>query len=355
MCKIQEILKNKTMKIGIDARICDEDNYYGDYVSKLIEEFCATSEYEVIVYRTANLPHNRYNIFEELKTKKIFEKEKFALMIFFDYHIPHGYKWHFIVMIEGLKEVFFPKKKFFSRKVYQYKLQKAIEHSQKVLVMDTGSALELNERLNIVEDKIWKIHGFFPRYDRDSIQSLETDIKLKHNLRGNYLVYDSGNEVHNNFDRILKTLKKVKEQGIALYLMILCDETTKDIDIRNKALEYGISENIIFLGTPASELESSYYNQSSGVIFSSIYESFPFAFSKALSYNCKIFANDIPAIKDSMGKSISYLDPLSINNMSDTIISSLGNTQIPDYSEIFSRLNRTNSALELRNIIEEKK
>lgn len=80
------------------------------------------------------------------------------MMIFFDHHIPYGYKGNFTVFIESLKEVFFPKKKFFARRSYQHKLQKAIKHSEHVLVMDGGSALELNESLNVPEEKIAKIH-----------------------------------------------------------------------------------------------------------------------------------------------------------------------------------------------------
>lgn len=90
--------------------------------------------------------------------------------------------------------------------------------------------------------------------------------------------------MHNNFERILKTLSKLKEKEVLLYLIILCDETNKDLDVRSKSIEYDISDQILFLGSIDPNIEASYYSQSAGVVFSSIYESFPFHFSKALSY-----------------------------------------------------------------------
>lgn len=181
---------------------------------------------------------------------------------------------------------------------------------------------------------------------------MEMNVASKHNLRWKYLIYDSGNEMHNNFDRILKTFAKLKEKEVFLYLIILCEDTNKDIDVRNRAIDYGIAEQVIFLGPVDASSEWSYYNQSVGVVFSSIYESFPFHFSKAMSYNAPIFANDIPAIREVMWHSICYLDPLSIHNITDTIAHKLSFPEAPDYSQVRANFNSQKSAFELHRIIE---
>ena len=100
------------MKIGIDARICDEGGYYGDFICELVEAFLAkNSEHEITVFRKSNCNFNTFSLLDDIKAKKLFEKGDFALMVFFDHHIPHGYKGDFIVLLESLKEVFFPKKR----------------------------------------------------------------------------------------------------------------------------------------------------------------------------------------------------------------------------------------------------
>jgi len=356
------------MKIGIDARVCDEGWYYGAFVCELIESFCEMQkDHEITIYRSkkalisgkitelpnakqVNLKYNRHNIFDDIPTKKLFNSEKFGYMLFFDSQIPGGITSDIYVIIQDLKEIFFPKKKWLQRKVYTSKLHRAIHKSKKVMVLDAGTALELNERMNVREDVIERIPGFFPHITELATPKIEINIKSKHNLRGDYLIYDSGNEVHNNFERILKSIVGLKKQWIILYLIILCDETIKDIDIREFSLREWISDQILFLWAVENDIESSYYNQSSGVIFSSIYESFPFSFVKALHYNTPIFANEIPAHLQTMGEHIHFLDPLSTHNMIDTLKAWLWNKKQSDYTEIWSNWNRKNSANRLSEI-----
>jgi len=336
------------MKIWIDARICAENGYYTRFICELVEAFIAENpEHEIIVYDKDNCKLNRCSLLDDMKAKKLFEKENFALMIFFDHHIPHGYTGEYIVLLESLKEVFFPKKQWLHRKIYSYKLKKAIEKSKQVLALDWGTAMELNERLNVPDEKIWRISGFFPSYKTEHDSPITLDVKTKHNLKWEYLIYDSWNEVHNNFERILKTLKLPKESWVFLYIIILCDSTNKDLDIRWKVIEYGITEQILFLWEVPLSDEKSYYNQSAWVIFSSIYESFPFHFTKALAYNCHIFANEIPANKDIMWESISYLDPLSIHNMRDCISAYLTDQPTTDHSSTLKDYSPKNSADQL--------
>jgi len=343
------------MKIWIDARICSEQWCYSSFISELISEFLAIDQdNEFVVYTKKNLPGKRWSLLQDIKAKKIFESENFALMIFFDYHIPHGYKWDYFVMTEHLKEVFFPKKRWIHRAIFKYKLKKALSHSAKALVLDWWTAMELNENLDISEETIRKIHGFFPHYKKPDWSALTIDIKAKHNLRWDYLIYDSGNELHNNFDRILKAFKKIQEKWVTLYLLVICESTTKDIDIRNKVLDYWVSGTTLFLWEVPSWEEHSYYTQSKGVIFSSIYESFPFHFSKAIAYKSTIFANDIPANRAVMWDTISYLDPLSIYNMCDTILESINSSKTAEYSNIESSLSPNLSAQELLTLVEGK-
>jgi glycosyltransferase involved in cell wall biosynthesis len=343
------------MKIWIDARIYDNWLFYRAYVNELIEAFAKlNTEHTIVVYSEADFPKNMLPYLRDVKIKKLFEAEKLWLLICFDVPTPAGYTWDVLLIIESLKEVFFPKKKFISRKLYQHTLQKSIAHSQKAIVMDTQTALELNEQLNVSENKIAKIHWFFPKLPLKTSSSLETDIKLKHNIKWEYLIYDSGNELHHNFERILRAIKKISDTWVILSIIILCDDTIQDLDIRSKALEFGISQNIIFLWKAPQELEASYYKQAAWVIFSSIYESFPFSFSKALHYKVPIFANDIHSIKEVMWKSIYYLDPLSLYGMTDVIVWALSRPTTPDYSHLYDTFNAEQSAKELLALVDMK-
>ena len=340
------------MKIGIDGRICDEDSLYARFCEELIEAFVAeNSEHEIIVYRKSNLNLSKHKYLDNLTAGKIFNKENFAFMLFFDYCIPSKYSWEYSIVLEWLKEIFFPKKQWLHRKIHSYKLTKAIANSTNIIALDGGTALELNESLNVAESKIRNIPAFFPSYEITAEKVVHSEIKTKHNLRGEYLIYDSGNEIHNNFERILKTIKKLKNSWVIVYIIILCDATTKDLDIRSKVIEYDIANQVLFLGQVSKDIEHLYYEQSLGVIFSSIYESFPFQFVKAIAYNCHIFANDIPANRQIMDDSISYLDPLSIHNMRDSIKQYIQSQSEADYSKVLSWYTPRESAHHLSEIL----
>ena len=328
------------MKIWIDTRVEAQSQYYENFIFELLEELLVySSEHQFVIYIDSS-----HEVYRELyardipdhitlkeitlKTgwlksyfsgKKIFESEKFHMMVFFDAHaIPHGYTRPYILVLESLKDIFFPKKKWLDRKLFSRKLKSSMKHCYKCVCLDAHSPLELNEHLNMSEETIAHIPGFFPKISVEK-ENLEIDVRLKHNFKNPYLIYDSGNEVHNNFERILKSIKKLKDAGTPINLIISCDSTSSDLDIREKVIEYKLTWDIVFLWSIENKFEASYYKQSHGVIFSIIYESFPFQFTNAIHYKKTILANDIRANREIMDKNITYLDPLSVHAMTDTL------------------------------------
>ena len=135
-----------------------------------------------------------------------------------------------------------------------------------------------------------------------------------------------------------------------IHLIISCDATSSDIDIREKVIEYDISANILFLWKLEKKFEASYYTQSHGVIFSSIYESFPFQLTKALHYKKTILANNIRANSEVMWNTLKYLDPLSVHTMTETLkehtSQELATTQ-QDYKNVSRQFNAKNTLTEL--------
>ena len=361
------------MKIWIDTRVEAQSQYYENFICELMEELLTyNSEHQFVIYwdkdseiykklYTKELPEHITLKNISTKTwwirlfftgKKIFESEKFHMMIFFDAHsIPHGYTRPYLLVLESLKEIFFPKKKWLDRKLFSRKLKSSMKHCFKCICLDSHSPLELNEHLNISEDTIAHIPGFFPNISAQK-ENLEIDVRLKHNFKNPYLIYDSWNEVHNNFERILKSLKKLKDGGTPLNLIISCDATSSDLDIREKVIEYNLAWDIVFLWNIEQKFEASYYKQSHGVIFSSIYESFPFQLTKAINYKKTILANDIRANREAMEDHIIYLDPLSVHSMTDTLIEHR-NQNIDETSKNYSSyLRKYNSKKTLNELLQ---
>lgn len=327
------------MKIGIDTRVKAQSPYYHLFIAELLEEIANTpSEHEFSVFVEAwekeqfawkkieksehvqviILKKNKSLLQNNLQSKKIFEAKKFHMMLFFGSSVPLGYKRPYIIVMESLKEIFFPRKEWLARKIHTIQLKNAIKNSFQILTLDKHSPLELNDHLNISEEKLGSISWFFPQVPKQEIP-LDIDIALKHNLKAPYFLYDSWSEVHTNFDIILKSLKYLRESWVLVHILIICDQTTHDLDIRAKVIEYDLHTQIHFIGHVEAKLTRSYYEQSAWVLFTSIYESFPFQFSRAISYGARIFANDIPAHRDALWDQIIYLSPYSVHKVSQTL------------------------------------
>ena len=61
-----------------------------------------------------------------------------------------------------------------------------------------------------------------------------------------------------------------------------------------------LQEKVEFIANVPAQEEAFYYRQSKGVVFPSIYESFPFDLKKAIRYSAPILASDIGPIKEFM-------------------------------------------------------
>lgn len=347
------------MKIWIDTRVKAQSPYYHLFIQEIIEEIAQTpSEHEFYVFIEAwerenslvkKLPHTPHIktillkkqssiVKKSLQDKKIFQAENFHMMVFFWCSVPYGYKRPYIIIMESLKEIFFPRKEWLARKIYTFQLKNAVKNSFKILTLDKYSPLELNDHLNISEDKLADLSWFFPQFQK--VESpLETDITLKHNLKSPYFLYDSENEIHNNFDIILKSLKHLKDTGTVINLLIISDTTTHDLDIRAKVIDLDLHTQVHFIGNTDEKLVGSYYKQALGVIFTSIYESFPFWLTKALAYKAQILANDIPAYRDVLWDTIIYISPYSHYKTSEVlfeIFQRWDSKKTPDISKIWS-------------------
>jgi len=141
-----------------------------------------------------------------------------------------------------------------------------------------------------------------------------------------------------NIEKLLKSIAKLKKSGEKIHLFMIWEDTSRDTDIRDLIVELNIQNIIHFITDIKHGEEYFYYHQSKGVVFPSIYESFPFQLSKAIKYWCPIIASDIPSIRHFMGKTIDYLNPKSVNDMEHSLKKFISKKKKPDYSSLSEKL-----------------
>ena len=360
--------KQKLMQIAVDIRWYDDTTPYGRCVLKIVCDIATlNSENGYIVYWEKPLicktPENlkfhpvhqkKWNFFDQRSFKKTLENHNSHLTIFFDECIPFGYKKDYIVFIPSLQEVFFPKLGFLKKLLHQKALQWALKNAHDILCFEKNTALELNERLNIKEEKIQVLYPFFiskkPTIDTSDIK---LDIKAKYNLTKDFILYDAGNDSNSNFERVLKILQKLSDTGKKVNLLVISEDTTADVELRKKVLEFKIEKSIFFIGRIEAKDEVYYYTQATGVIFPTIYSSFPFAFARTILYQAPIITSELKSIQEIMEDSITYFNSRSTNEAAQQVTEFLQERKQPNlYSSLNKRLSPENTVKSLLKVIE---
>lgn len=210
------------MKIGIDIRGYRDDGAYGSFVLTFTKKLIASdtqNSYHIytdqentsLLAGEITVTHyKKTNFFHQKSFKKILESGKLAFVVFFDEDIPSHLSIEYYMFVESLTKLFFPSGSFLQKLFFQKKITSALTDAKKVLVFDSSTSRELNERLNVSEYKIEKISPFFGKHVFEKKDdSLKLDIKSKHNIKGEYMIYDVGANKHDNFERALETFQKL--------------------------------------------------------------------------------------------------------------------------------------------------
>lgn len=356
------------MQISLDIRWHDETTPYGKFVLRLLWallQWKTDDQYIVYTHQTssAQLPsniqihHSSYKkgkVFHDISFKKQLNSDKSHLYIFFDEHVPYGFKKDYMVLVPNLTEVFFPSHWGLRNMLYQRKLSYAIHHASQILCLDKNTARELNERLNISESKIAVIPGFFPDTSVTTPKTdLKIDIELKHGLEAPYFLYDVENTNSSNFERVLKIFQKIASWETPAHLLVISEAIAKEVQLRQKALDMWIEKQVLFIGEVDPTEQYYYYTQSSWVIFPSIYGSFPFDFQRAIAHKTPIIASDLKSTVSVTGESISYFNSRSTSEATEQIQDFLKKDSNIEtlYTDLHKKLNLTSTITALREHI----
>ena len=354
-------------KIWLDLRFLNKNDPYSNFVygltQKLIEE---TPEYFYNIYLDlsfANLkfPDNSKNIFPKAKykslreqthlTKKI-EKDNNDLVIFFTANKPIIFKKEYFVFIPDLANIHFPEntniiKKYLDKIIFQ----NTIKNAKKIICFDKSLILELNDLFNLNTEKIFNISPFFIKENKkfEEIEKIEINLKTKYNIKWNYIIYNSWVWNHKNLSNLIKVFKLIKQNNIEINLVILDDESIKNLDFRKEVLENNLTDKIFFIWNIWEYEKNYFYKNTLWVIYPHLYSIFPFSLDKALNSNSNIIASDLKTTKNIFKDKIDYFNPNNYLDIYEKIIKL--EKKENNYNEIFVRYNINKTLEDLKKII----
>ncbi len=354
------------MKIWLDLRCAGDNSLYSMFVLEIVKELIKSKKYDLVLFTLENLDltlpnceviivnEKPWSIKENFTFKKKIENQNIDLMIFFNEYNPITYKKNYILILKDLKKLFFwPFNNSLEKHIYLKLLNSNLKNAKKIVCFDKQTLTDLNERLNIEEWKIDIIPWFFPIKEQVKKWDITLlDVKKRHSIDWEYIIYDSNDSRTKNLERILLNLKKTVDNWSNLSLVILSNEACQNLEFRKLVINNDLSKNIYFIWDIVEEKEIiEYYNQSAWVIFPSIYETFPFELNYAMKYETAIISSNLDAIKDIMWDWINYYNSSSNTDTIKTL-SNIKKIWNIDYKKIFENFDEQKYVKELDKIIE---
>ena len=191
------------------------------------------------------------------------------------------------------------------------------------------------------------IENNFTWEDKD----ITLDIRSKFQIWEKYLIYSGWDGIEKNLDRLIHVFHRLHKENSPLDLVFLGGKIWKNIDLRHAVIENNLQKNIHFIDTVKPGEEKLIYQQSLGVIFPSLYESFPFRLSNPILLGIPIVSSKLTNIELIFWENISYFSPISTSSILEWIKDFIKTPKKVDYSQILSKNNIENTSQQLIDII----
>ena len=357
------------MKIGLDLKFIENENIYSKFVLELVNKMIIKDQqnfYNIYVSKDLKIEKTsntkiilwdkkNYNlsIKDDFLFSKKLKSDKNNLMVFFKIKKPIFFRWDYIVFIPTLKDIYYQN---FDNFIQKYKfiffIKNALKKANKIVCFDQNTKDELNERFNVKYESIFILPWFFLENKKlIGREDLTIDLKIVSNIKNDFFVYSCWSWIEKNLERLITIFKRLRDEEKNIDLVILCEQTSRNLDIRKMVLEYSLQERVHFLWEIEDNKKIIYYKNSLWVIFPSLYETFPFKLSDAIFFSKPIIASNNSNIKDVFKETIKYFSPISVSDMKKNIEEFLKKKFKPNYNSLLEKYNSKKSANKLIEII----
>lgn len=329
------------MRIGIDARLWNQTGV-GRYIRNLVynlEEIDKENSYVLFArdedkvkirssnFKTVSVSIRWHSVSEQLKFKKIINKENVDLVHFPYYSVPIFYKKPFVVTIHDLIPLHFQtgkastlpfplyKLKFLA---YKFVVSQAAKNSKKIIAPSNFSKDEIVKLLKIDKSKV----GVVYEGTDESLMSLDLVDKKEHFL------YIGNAYPHKNLELLLEVFKDLPD----LKLVLVGKEDFFYKKLKKKAENLNLT-NVKFFGYATDSELSDLYKKAKALIIPSFIEGFGLPALEAMSNKCVVLASDIPTLREICKDSAIYFDPRDKEDLEKKIMDISSSIEINKYIE----------------------
>lgn len=308
------------MKIGIDARMMSSDFGIGRYVQQLVKHLLEIDKKNQYVLFTQKIPW--YGWEEQVKFKKIIDKEKVDLMHFPHWNAPLLYNKPFVVTIHDLTMYHYPRpeattlgpiKFWLKDKAHRLVVRHAVKRAKKIIVTSEFTKQDVHDTLKVPMEKMVVTYQA-PFESPKFIKSVKS---IKSVIDGEYVLYVGSAYPHKNLGGLLRAWKIFCEKYGDEYKLVLVG---KDSYFYNNLKSSILNlKSVIRLNNVFDDELVSIYKDARLFVFPSLYEGFGLPPLEAMSHGVPVASSNRACMPEVLGDAVLYFDPENYEQIADVI------------------------------------
>lgn len=358
------------MRIGIDARsILNPEmktgvgtGHYVYHLLKSFKEIDKENEYVVFFDSTVRqkdiekfnggnfsvrfFPYEKYgkflpSIYKDIMLSGFFNREKLDLlhMIGFGNTIPPRFNGKIVLTVRGMGRLknpeLYPVDKVNKARAIK---KTVVDNTEKMHLIVSSQELRDNakELLGLSGDKISVIYeGIDSRLFSEVAERDVEIIRKKYNLGNHGILYMGTIEPAKNIPKLLEAYKKLSEGSEYYYKLVIAGKDGwMAEEIKNMAVDLGITDGVTFTGYIPPEDLSALFKAACAFVFIPLYEGFGTPVVEAMACGLPIVASDIGALREIAGNSAIFVNPHDADGIANAMIKVLNNKNIKkDFKE----------------------
>lgn len=261
------------------------------------------------------------HLWEQISLPRYLRKNGSPLLVSFSGCGPLNYK-NQIMTIHDVSHERHPE--WFSKnycRYYGYMMPRIGRKAHAVITVSEFSKQEIIETLHLPKEKVHVVLGgapLMPKFSDEEIINYKQD-----NSKEKYIISVSSMDPRKNFIRLVEAFNRIEDKSIKLYIIGMKFKAFNTPDLEK--LEH---ENVIMPGYVDNDQLQQLYRDALFSVYPSLYEGFGIPPIEAMTCGCPVIASDIPAVREISGDAALYIDPYSIEDMTDKMNLLVKNEQL---------------------------
>jgi glycosyltransferase involved in cell wall biosynthesis len=211
------------------------------------------------------------------------------------------------------------------RKIYYKKFKSSCDRADKIIAVSEQTKQDIIDFFLIPKEKIEVVYqGCNAVFQKEITPKRKQEVINKYNLPNNYLLHVGSIEERKNLLTLLKTLKELPDQ----ILVVIGQGKSYKTKCLRYISENNLSERVIFLSGLKLEEMAAIYQNAEMLIYPSIFEGFGIPILEALFSKTPVITSKEGCFSEVGGANSKYINPLSVNEMKETILKIQNSTKI---------------------------